>query len=154
MHVNINFKAHVPCFARRRKHDKEFRLLIILTGSYLFYMYIHNKIGFWSLPVDLTYVTKLVEDCQKNLEYVKESVEDYRMVSTVLLEKAAPCNVLMYWAKHILQPLPPPPSPINRWFSVFKSILYNSKTSYFQHWSEKRKVFITYNITCSKSVEH
>ena len=65
----INFKAHVPCFARRRtKYDKEFRLLIILTGSYLFYMYIHNKVGFWSLPVDLTYVTKLVEDCQKNLE--------------------------------------------------------------------------------------
>ena len=78
----------------------------------LIYMYIHNKIGFWSLPVDLTYVTKLVEDCQKNLEYVKESVEDYRMMSTVLLEKAAPCNVLMYWAKHILQP----PSPAPRHF--------------------------------------
>ena len=86
--------------------------------------------------VDLTYVTKLVEDSQKNLECVKESVEDYRMMSTVLLEKAAPCNVLMYWAKHILQP----PPPINRWFSVFRSILYNSKTLYFQHWSEKRTI--------------
>ena len=84
------------------------------------------------------------------------------MVSTVLLEKAAPCNVLMYWTNHILQP--PSHAPVNRLFPFSRASytrtfpkvhIFNIKVRK-KHISESCKLFITYmyNITCSTSVEH